>query len=438
MALGFSSAMSKLLDTHPDCKKYFGPSNPSATSSVMPSFRNPSQLSTERASASGKEPLLKRRSLWSMSLMSSSAGAQASTTSSGAGAGFHNLDDMGGAGAGFHNRDKRDDLDFEKKFDAWMSSSEPSDVSLASGDVSTSGDVSRGDVGANVAGSGAVGNTGEDQNGGQDQPVVDASSVKSGEVTPTGEDLIGPTGNGGVKMNSDGMGLASVVSADDCLGKTVDVLFGGTPGAVPASTGAAACTQPPVLGVPECKYYTAGGRAAIWDEERKCYTVGGRSMPPGFQPSKAIHVRAKAQCMCRRGGAQCLVECHSPGLTLTACGDLLCARCHTSGGNGAVLCTCDCAACTKMQVDATCRAGNEGVKMNPDGMGNPASVLPADDGFEEVFRELFGDSGPTGNEGANMDSDGMSNPASVLPADIGLGEAFGSRGEIGKHQEAVG
>jgi hypothetical protein len=91
-----------------------------------------------------------------------------------------------------------------------------------------------------------------------------------------------------------------------------------------------------------------------------------------------------------------------------------------------------------MQVDATCRAGNEGVKMNPDGMGNPASVLPADDGFEEVFRELFGDSGPTGNEGANMDSDGMGNPASVLPADIGLGEAFGSRGEIGKHQEAVG
>jgi hypothetical protein len=283
-----------------------------------------------------------------------------------------------------------------------------------------------------------VGNTGEDQNGGQDQPVVDDSSVKSGEVTPTGEDLIGPTGNGGVKMNSDGMGLASVVSADDCLGKTVDVLFGGTPGAVPASTGAAACTQPPVLGVPECKYYTAGGRAAIWDEERKCYTVGGRSMPPGFRPSKAIHVRAKAQCMCRRGGAQCSVECHSLGLTLTAGGDLLCARCHTSGENGAVLCTCDCAACTKMQVDATCRAGNEGVKMNPDGMGNPASVLPADDGFEEVFRELFGDSGPTGNEGANMDSDGMGNPASVLPADIGLGEAFGSRGEIGKHQEAVG
>ena len=314
MAMGFSSAMSKLLDTHPDCKKYFGPSNPSATSSVMPSFRNPSQLSTERASASGKEPLLKRRSLWSMSLMSSSAGAQASTTSSGAGAGFHNLDDMGGAGAGFHNRDKRDDLDFEKKFDAWMSSSEPSDVSLASGDVSTSGDVSRGDVGADVAGSGAVGNTGEDQNGGQDQPVVDDSSVKSGEVTPTGEDLIGPTGNGGVKMNSDGMGLASVVPADDGLHKTADDVFGDS------------------------------------------------------------------------------------GPT-----------------------------------------GNEGVKeMNSDGMGILASVVSSDDGVDTVFHAIFGDSGPEGNEGAEMDSDGMGNPASVLPADVGLGEAFGSRGEIGKHQEAVG
>jgi hypothetical protein len=282
--------MSKLLDTHPDCKKYFGPSNPSATYSAMPSLRNPSQLSTERASASGEEPFPKRKkSLWSMSLMSSSAGAQASTTSSGAGAGFHNLDDMGGAGAGFHNRDNRDngDLNFENKFDDWMLS-EPSDVSLASGDVSTSGDVSRGDVG------GPTGN--------------------EGEVTPTREDPIGPTGNEGVKMNSDGMGLASVVPADDGLHKTADDVFGDS------------------------------------------------------------------------------------GPT-----------------------------------------GNEGVKkMNSDGMGILASVVSSDDGVDTMFHAIFGDSGPEGNEGAEMDSDGMGNPASVLPADVGLGEAFGSRGEIGKHQEAVG
>ena len=83
--------------------------------------------------------------------------------------------------------------------------------------------------------------------------------------------------------------------------------------------------------------------------------------------------------------------------------------------------------------------GNEGVKkMNSDGMGILASVVSSDDGVDTMFHAIFGDSGPEGNEGAEMDSDGMGNPASVLPADVGLGEAFGSRGEIGKHQEAVG
>jgi hypothetical protein len=104
--------------------------------------------------------------------------------------------------------------------------------------------------------------------------------------------------------------------------------------------------QPPVTKLP-----------AIWDEERQCYTVGGRSMPPGFKPStvtKFNHVRAKVQCMCRHGNSQCSVVCHSLGLTLTADGKLLCARCHTCQENGSLLCTCSCAGCSSMLVDADC------------------------------------------------------------------------------------
>ncbi len=100
-------------------------------------------------------------------------------------------------------------------------------------------------------------------------------------------------------------------------------------------------TQPPVMEPP-----------ALWDEERQCYTVGGRTMPPGFRPSgltKFNHVRAKVRCMCRRGGSQCSVVCHSLGLTLTAGGLLLCAQCHTCQEDGSFLCTCGCDGCSSMQ-----------------------------------------------------------------------------------------
>ena len=118
---------------------------------------------------------------------------------------------------------------------------------------------------------------------------------------------------------------------------------------------------------------------AEWDSVRQCYTINGRTMWPGFKPATGTVRHKKVQCMCRHGGAQCTAMCPSLGLTLTASGALICARCHTCDVSGSFRCTCECAGCTTMQVDV-CTAADAPApsSLSQELDGSDQKVIPFD------------------------------------------------------------
>ena len=101
----------------------------------------------------------------------------------------------------------------------------------------------------------------------------------------------------------------------------VGTLVGATAGTAVAvrTTGSAGMERrAPIL---HCRLSGTKETPAVWDEQRNCYTVGGRSMPPGFRPAtvtKFGHVRNQTlQCECRHGGGRCSVVLHNFSFKLT-------------------------------------------------------------------------------------------------------------------------